>query len=446
MDQRRPQKKRKYVSVDYWCERCTRISCLKMKGCPSTKKPFLSQLQTHWNSDVCKDNLKTRASTAPLNIPPMAIDSTPNDGRVGFDEDDGMSGIEFGNDDDDENQQTAADEVGLADQHQIYQGGLDAILDFQGILLESYSLAIPFNVRIAKIVQQPLLATQMRSCSWKDYVSIYTFVQEKGLSQQSGNELLGLIRGATVGTIRFPKKYQSIDRACRKFASIYTERLIRIDFDKQILGSNFPPMERTCLDVRQVIGRCLLQKDPTYFFTKPSMFSYTPPPFTMGNSSQAMDPPSIRLHKSFDGGDIFKTAFEIVQSKFPKVDAFPLCIGITSDGTTLNSSRSRSETPLNMFFLNDAPGTMKMMQVGYLPGDNLPFTDSQFIEYMTTGTSCRSAMHDCLMNYHSVFFKQFKKYPRREQKECLKTSSASSKEKRTACIHSRSLSHCLMPR
>ena len=209
-------------------------------------------------------------------------------------------------------------------------------------------------------------------------------MQDNGLSQRSANKLLGLIRGVNKRksiSIRLPRTYQTISRACKKFADLYTERCVQIKFDHDIFGPEFPVMESTSLDVLQQLARCLLQKDVDSFFTQPKEFSFV----DSENVKQ-------RLHQSFDGGDVFRRACEIVRNKFPGETAFPLCIGITIDGTTLNSSRSRSETPLNMFLLNDAPGTMKMIQVGYLPGDNLPLTESQFLEHMTSGSYAKSKL------------------------------------------------------
>ena len=99
----------------------------------------------------------------------------------------------------------------------------------------------------------------------------------------------------------------------------------------------------------------------------------------------SVDENLTRLHKSFDQSDIFRQACAIVRRRFG-INAFPLCIGMTSDGTTINSSRSRSETPLNMYLMNDVPTKMEMILLGYLPGDRLPYTDDELQKHLELQT------------------------------------------------------------
>lgn len=80
----------------------------------------------------------------------------------------------------------------------------------------------------------------------------------------------------------------------------------------------------------------------------------------------------------FSSGSVFKGLYDLTVEKHE--DSTPLCLGISLDTATVNSSRNRSECPVVYTILN-LNETAKYELIGYAP-IQFPFSDMQLQEMM----------------------------------------------------------------
>ena len=278
--------------------------------------------------------------------------------------------------------------------HSLNPGGLNspqfdarasAIFDFQMKIcekFEAFGVSPQFRIRKKKRPNEENDHEQKEfiTADWEDYVDIFSMVLDEGLPFTSGDAIIELIMNIFKrhNKIFGSPQYRAMHNACTNLSDHYTKALINITLDEEFLGRNPKSVRSWCLSVEEQIGRALLLKNPCNFVTEYQSLCVP------GSEEKS------RLHSGFEGSDVFKKACASVSRRFKdRKDVFPLCIGLTSDGTTLNSSRSRSATPFNVYFLNDCRESMSMVLLGLLPGDHLPYSEDELQKrfYDAMGTS-----------------------------------------------------------
>lgn len=204
--------------------------------------------------------------------------------------------------------------------------------------------------------------------SWECYARIFDFGRQKQLSQSDGDDLLQLFEdiSAHYGVkLPLPKRYESIENSCMKHARDHELQQLQnyqYCFPQRIFQRVVQPVRSVGMNVMERLCRELLQADP-------DEFAFEPYPQINGKP----------LYSYFSSGDLFRNLCNHVKTKFGAV-AVPLCISISLDSATINSSRNRSECPVLYSILN-FNHTTNYNLLGYAP-TKLPYTVAQMNSLM----------------------------------------------------------------
>ena len=237
-----------------------------------------------------------------------------------------------------------------------------SMIEYQNQLHEKYNVessARPFGTRALNKDSNSLLST------WKHYALIYHHVVSKGLSKQDGQDMVILFHNlhslsGIDNRLTLPS-YDAIHEAMTK--SIHKNSIGLKVFEQQFSTDYFghlpclKPFKGVHLDILDRIAEVLYFADPKFFFSE-----YT----EQRNSSRE------RVIGYFASAEYFRLLCKHVQDdkNLPK-NTVPLCIAISLDKTTMNSSRSRSETPVTFWIYNLSGDTerksFKCEFIGYAP-------------------------------------------------------------------------------
>ena len=250
-----------------------------------------------------------------------------------------------------------------------------SMLEYQEELHLKYSADgdVPFRTRNRKRQDQGTIIQQKGNITsdWRHYSLINQFVISNDMSQLGGQSLLDLlsnmfkISGKAL-PISLPT-YDTIHKALT--LSKDDVRLIEFveHFDEAYFGSPtyLKPFRGVHFDLLRRIAEVCYFADPKYFVTQFNGL-YT-------NTGE-------RVIGDFASGECFRILTEQVQAdtSLPK-DSVPLCIAISLDETSLNTTRSRNETPVTFWIYNFSGDSerksFKCEFLGYAP--SLPETKSR---------------------------------------------------------------------
>ena len=237
-----------------------------------------------------------------------------------------------------------------------------SMLGYQNKLHENYhveSSSRPFDTRSLKA------NLKLTSSTWKHYALIYHHVVSKGLSKQDGEDLVVLFHNlhslsGLEKRLSLPS-YEAIHEAMTKN---HHKNNIELRVFEQKFSTDYfrnvpllKPFKGVHLDILHRIAEVLYFADPKFFFSE-----YT----EQFNSSRE------RVIGDFASAECFRLLCKHVQDdKSLPINTVPLCIAISLDKTTLNSSRSRSETPVPFLIYNLSGDTerksFKCEFIGYAP-------------------------------------------------------------------------------
>ena len=234
--------------------------------------------------------------------------------------------------------------------------GFTSMIEYQESLRAKYGKdeEIPFKTR-----SKPGLS---KTTNWEQYVLIYHHVASKGLSLQDGQHMLDLfhnlfaIAGLTT-PISLPA-YVSIHAAMTKEKSFGLEEFVQ-PFPVEYFGLNdgLKPFKGVHFNILKLIAEVLYFADPAFFFKKYE-----------GQQNEFGE----RVIGDFSSSECFRLLCEQVGSDTTlSKDSVPLCIAVSLDKTTLNSSRSRSATPVTVMIYNLSGDTkrnsFRCEFAGYVP-------------------------------------------------------------------------------
>ena len=267
---------------------------------------------------------------------------------------------------DDRNSTSGIDSQKLPNSFLEYQQKLDLRYSTDGDL--------PFRTRNGNKQDQP---KGNFSSDWRHYSLINQFVIAHDMSQLGGQNMLDLISNLfKISGKSLPiylPTYISIHKALTQTKD--DVKLIEFleHFDEEYFGSPtfLKPFRGVHFDLMHRIAEVCYFADPKYFFTDfNGLYTET----------------GERVIGDFASGECFRILAEQVKAdtSLPK-DSVPLCIAISLDETSLNTTRSRNETPLTFWIYNLSGDperkSFKCEFLGYAP--SLPVTKSRLHNVLT---------------------------------------------------------------
>ena len=283
-------------------------------------------------------------------------------------------------------------------------------LEYQrGIMNMYHRDHIPFHVRADRAEAYTISEAK---ASWRSIALIFEFVRNKSLSSTDGDHLLKLFQSIMNHhniRIPLPKTMKSVENACMRsidkkqtcplanHGGRHQDRVLYKDMEKFIyeiptlfLGGeigSLPNVESFYMNIIEMISNQLLNVDVDNFAFSP----YIP-----------NQPGEISY---FSSGSVFKKLCDLITLRHGPgalTKASPLCIAISLDTATVNSSRNRSECPVVFSILN-INETAQYQLLGYVPV-RLPFSDVQLLEKMMG------------LNYSKSRAETIRKYMQRQMK------------------------------
>ena len=132
------------------------------------------------------------------------------------------------------------------------------------------------------------------------------------------------------------------------------------------------------MDIRERLAEALLYEvDPEEFQAKPVINMAT------------VDDVTTRVYTSFASGQYFETISKHIREL--NKDGIALCLTFGIDETTLNTTRSRTSSPLIMFIANTIGKSYKPIFLGYAPL-KMPYSD-EILHELLLRRGCRYADH-----------------------------------------------------
>lgn len=129
--------------------------------------------------------------------------------------------------------------------------------------------------------------------------------------------------------------------------------------DKDLCGKPLASISMVHLDIRERLAEYLLHIDPDDFSAYPEV--------TMDDVETGLGTTEkSRVYTHFGTGKLFERISLMVQSENGK-DAIAICLILSIDETTLNSTRSRTGSPLTLFIANARGKSFRPVFLGYGP-------------------------------------------------------------------------------
>lgn len=269
---------------------------------------------------------------------------------------------------------SSVDEIRITSSMNIYPPSDMKCLQYQRKLFREYydvtKLTPPFLVRTkTEVLGEIQNKMQNVKASWECYVRIFDFTRSKQLSQSDGDDMLKLFRDISNHyglVIPLPSTLEAIENACMKNVqksglqdmeeSVF--RLPAMMFVPKSINITLKPVKSVRLRLLDRICHSLLEGDPDMFADRP----YPQPN------------PRNHQYSYFSSGKLFKSLYDSTLGKFGP-EAVPLCIAISLDSSTINSSRNRSECPV-LFSILNFNSTASYSLIGYAP-TTLPYSDAE---------------------------------------------------------------------
>jgi hypothetical protein len=222
------------------------------------------------------------------------------------------------------------------------------------------------------------------SSSWETYVMIFEYVRSNQLSQQQGNNLLQLFQDVSHQhkiSLPLPTNMETIQNACMR--NVQMSSCVESEDSTEIPLKVLHRIEISTYKLPTVffasVGkRDKRQKAPLYDVISARMNL----PYRIAEVLLDIDPNDFAFHAPSLNGDISEFAHGSV---FRELDldakrrlgpnAVALCLSISLDNATVNSSRNRSECPVIFSILN-VKGTASYNLIGYCP-IRLPYSDAE---------------------------------------------------------------------
>jgi hypothetical protein len=231
---------------------------------------------------------------------------------------------------------------------------------FQSKMIEMYfdGSKIPFTTRNRSGADQ--------SVCWETYVLINSFISEAQLSESKGDQFLNMLKHLfkihKSNVVGLPNNYRTILTACNKkvdslFEIITWKKCLPAEYFGTIStrGDHLRPMQGAFYPILQKLNEILLVSSPHHFASK---------------FEKLQRDATTRVFGDFKSAECFKMLDHKIKELHGQ-SAVPLCFAISLDETTMNTTRSRSETPVTIMIYNlsgDVDRTsFKCEILGYAP-------------------------------------------------------------------------------
>ena len=154
-------------------------------------------------------------------------------------------------------------------------------------------------------------------------------------------------------------------------------------------GKPLKAISMVYLDIRERLSQFLLSLDPDFFSSEPEII-------IMDVDSGFGTTEKSRVYTHFCSGMLFERVTEMVRKRSGR-DAIAICLILSIDETTLNSTRSRTGSPLTMFVANARGASFRPIFLGYGPLE-MPYSD-EVLDEMLFKRGCLFQTHrDAIVN------------------------------------------------
>ena len=212
-----------------------------------------------------------------------------------------------------------------------------------------------------------------RKTYWEDFALINNFALETDLNTTEVESLVTMFKQISSrqygAEICLPKCWRTIsDKINKNFASTFyaPSRLLMIiehtllyrTNSIEAINSVMKPVEAIAFSLKDVIANALLDiKNIENFITKPIIIRIND-----GLTNE-------RVYKDYVTGLQFENYCNYLNAnyRYDQNVPLPLCLGITMDTSTANTTRTRSECPVCLYILNVRNDDFKMHLLGYAP-------------------------------------------------------------------------------
>jgi hypothetical protein len=225
--------------------------------------------------------------------------------------------------------------------------------------------------------QQSVLLEGCHEVKWSDVMKINAFAVKHNLSNTTLEEMIGMFKDIWIERgqyLMLPTSIHGFRDPVRKSVSLYKVNQHKYELKDFMFGETddrgrpFNPVQTSSLDIEEQIARACLLVDP-------KSFAFSPSPNFDG------------ILSGFSSGKIFELQCQQIHKMYGDTDLFPLAIQFSFDGTTINSSKSRQESPLQWCILNDPKRSME--HIGFVPL-TLPYSNAVLAKILHDDLSVRT--------------------------------------------------------
>jgi hypothetical protein len=198
---------------------------------------------------------------------------------------------------------------------------------------------------------------------WSDVMRINAFAVKHSFSNATLEEMVCLFKDIWIERgqyLMLPTSIHGFRDPVKKAVSLYNVHQHSYELkdfmfgETDSVGHPLNPVQTSSLDIEEQIARACLLVDPKSFAFYPSL-----------NRRNILS--------GFSSGKIFELQCQQILEMYNDSELFPLVIQFSFDGTTINSSKSRQESPLQWCILNDPNRSME--HIGFVPL-NLPYSNA----------------------------------------------------------------------
>jgi hypothetical protein len=202
--------------------------------------------------------------------------------------------------------------------------------------------------------------------TWRDVLKINAFAVKNNLPDTALLEMVDLFSDIWLERghhIMLPKSIHGFKDPLKRAMKIYrimTHNYSLRDFmfgTVDTKGRKLRDVIASSLDIEEQLAKECLLLDPSKVTFEPQEGAFC----------------------GFRSGDIFKKLSSQIKTKYRNPEMVPICIQFSFDGTTINSTRSREESPLQWSIMNDLDG--KMNHLGFVP-IQMPYRDTVLHEIL----------------------------------------------------------------